>query len=365
MSQEHLKDFQLGYWNVDIPPPDSIQVIGAYKEVSKRLDYLIATGWGTDKNNRIEQYRRSIDSSIPHETPHDYLRLLLNLEADRIDPNRHRYLDPNLIDVTRPEENNSFIGIMPMASSAYFLMLEEAGLVPDIKANSSLYEALFAIKVSMRKLFTNKVVFFLPGRTGYEAKFVGDLGGKVGIFTNDRYVKGVIDTWCETGFEGNITNNEKLALLLECNLDEALLALSAFRPDCTLYGMDNSDRQSKFAIVNNPNPDISISTNMFNVNRFKKESGPHYVHQDWHILLARILATGTPNSTAFYITPAIDYKSVFTKEELIKTFGDIAAFNFYDPERCGGNSVVRSEGDFAFSVRLKRPVPQEMLGLNL
>lgn len=315
----------------------------------ERLKVLSQDPSANVMNNRYAQYLESMTGR--HETVHDWLRYYLNYTADKMEPKRHSYLYPNRPPI--PPEKRKYAGILPMISAVYYLMLKEEGAVPHINPNASRDEAFNAIRASLRTGLKGKNVFFLPGRAGYEAIFVKKFGAEPSLTTNERYIDRAREAIAAIR-----PRRISSGLLLNCNIDEVLTALVPHRADISqLLGVNVS--------LGNPvcAPDIAFSTNMFNTHRFNSPESMHHVNIAWQTLLHRILAVGT-EKTRFYFTPAIDYDPAFNKKELLREVGSYADISFYDPCEGVGRTVVPSKGDFAFAIRLKRPVPRELLSPN-
>jgi hypothetical protein len=324
----------LQYIMQEIPQLNEPHLYQVNQDKIVKIGKILGSGPDTTQNNKYEQYYKSMAEK--HETAHDWLRYYLNLLSDEIDPGRLLYKP------TAPHEKEvvgKCAGLIPMSSPSYYLMLNDFGLLPHNYEGNSDNTNLGMINSALTKLFTGKTVYFLPGRSGSDARVAIEHGANVGFTTDERYI-GIAQ-----------------AALQQYSLKDGIIA---FAENCRIENALSRIRSNHHAIV----PNIVISTNMFNEKRFDNPSSPHHISLKWQELLLHILSVGSPEKTRFYITPAVDYQPAFTRDDLLEKFGDIADINFYDPENNGGPSVAASTADFAFSMRLKGPIAADHLNVQ-
>ena len=309
---------------------------------------LARSGPFIDSNNRYQQYRQSIWGK--HTTPHGWLRLFLNLKADLLDSNRHWYL-PKRSPIL--ESNKSRVGILPMISSAYYLLMKDSRTLPNIPKDTSEFMALKMIQHALNATFRKKHIFIAPGRAGYEAKFILPFRpASIGVLTSGDYL---------TLAKKILTRRQDTAIptfIIPAKIENILVAVAPHRPDIAslLTGTKLHKRNTRLPVSN-----IVFVTNMYNNKRFDSPKSEHFVPVTWQTSLKRILATGQPGSR-FIITPAIDFEPVFTKREILQEIGTYSRVSFFRPE-INDPSVASSAGDFVFIVELTKPVPKSELNL--
>lgn len=301
-----------------------------------------------------------------HETIHDWLKYFFHKYADRVYPDRYKQYTTKENWEKIPEYLRNDIGGIPHSSSLYLLMLLEHKLLPNVSGSEK--EIFTNILKAFKKCFSNKTVFYLPGRNGQIPSFARNMGATIGMCTDERYIKGALSV-LETGKLGknidSLTNTVRLSFLANCRIDNVLSILAHYRKDLqktSRFGKTNSEMV--FVNKDKLEPDIVISTNMFNTERFRGQKNAHKTEISNETLFFRLLATGVVNRTAFYCIPATECDPVFQKSEIEKLVDGIAKLNFYNKIMFRGDSIMPSTADFAFSVRLTKPIPKNLLELN-
>ena len=94
--------------------------------------------------------------------------------------------------------------------------------------------------------------------------------------------------------------------ILEANLSEVAMILSNLE--------ENVDRfVGKYEIKS---PDIIISTNMFNDQRFAKQKTKCSINTTWQDLMLQLISL-TSTNTQLCIIPATEHRSIISKREII------------------------------------------------
>ena len=223
----------------------------------------------------------------------------------------------------------------------------------------------------VKSAFTEKTVYFIPGRTGQVAYVAHkEWGTNVGVVTDGRYFPGVLSmfTTGKLGNNGNMQPQEtELCFLAEARVADLPDLLSKHHPHGAEIGRaSTTNTKGKVWIPPKTGaPDIVISSNLFTSQRFTGEGNyGHIVGVTWKQLLARILSIGEPNKTVYLINPHMEKKLVCKKEEMILFLQEIPGLEFilYDPRRYNKSvSNIDVPNEFNFLVHLTQPVPDELL----
>lgn len=218
------------------------------------------------------------------------------------------------------------------------------------------------INKSLQSLFNGKTVFFLPGRSGQTANFLRRLGADVGLTTDSRYLPPALSVLNSNKLGNDFSslhNTHRIAFLIDAKFEQISATLNSVRE-----GIDDplkSNGKILYVDRSKLEPNMIISTNMFNTDRFGGGVGESCVHHDKIKLLLQLASIGIPNKTIIYLVPATEHGSALTKSEIIETLTKYADLRFYDPERSGGESILPTLADFAVSISLKEKIPEYLL----
>lgn len=294
----------------------------------------------------------------PHTTMADKLTFFLHTYADLVAPGRHALYESQESLNRTPEYMRPDIGAMPLEAALYTQALLDSGVRDPHTFDD--------IDRGFSKLFKGKVVFFLPGRTGQSVEFARQHGAVVGAVTDERYMPGLLNVLNTGDLQYNkpttLKNRHNISFVARGSVSDILSAIYPVREDIRkLYKTVASPSQMIFADTKSSIPDIVISTNMFNIKRTDGSVKKHQIGVPKEKLLNRIIASGKPGVTSFYIIPATEHDSAFTKNEILNLLGPYGDVAFFSDEATQGSSLVNTDAQFGFKFDLVRPISPAMV----
>jgi hypothetical protein len=247
------------------------------------------------------------------------------------------------------------IPILKGSADLFVLLAHHLDLIkPDILRSFSQSELHLYMETILQKMFSNKVVYFLPSRVGEVALVARDQwGANVGLVTDKRYYPGILSI-IEFGRLGEkvseISNPMGISFLARAKVEQLPELLS----QSSLLSKLRTKKNIK--IYDRRSPNIVISTNMLTTGRFSNHNSDHSIKGTWMDFLRKMFSLGEPGKTIFLIKPSFggDYGPVCDETEMrdfLRTLPELLHFQFHSAITGKNN-----RDEYSFLAVLKEPI---------